>query len=196
MRKLWVLGASALLLSFSVIDEASAQRRGGVGAGFSGGGARGVAVGGGYRGGTMGYRGGAVGYRGGAVGYRGGAIGYRGNAVGYRRGAVGYRGGAVATRRYVGPRVRGGYRWAGRRAVYVRPGIAGRRVVRGWGGRRVWVGRPGWRRNWWGWGWPIAAGVAVGAYGYGDACLRWDGYQWINVCYQPYYYGGYPYGTW
>jgi hypothetical protein len=161
MRKLWVLGASALLLAFSVIDEASAQRRGGGGAGFSGGGSRGVAVGGGYR-----------------------------------SGAIGYRGGAIASRRYVGPRVRGGYRWAGRRAVYVRPGIAGRRVVRGWGGRRVWVGRPGWRRNWWGWGWPIAAGVAVGAYGYGDACLRWDGYQWINVCYQPYSYGGYPYGTW
>ena len=187
MRKLWVLGAAALLLAFSVVDEASAQRRGG-GPGFSGGGFRG--------GGAVGYRGGAVGYRGGAVGYRGGAIGYRGGAVGYRGGAVGYRGRAVVGGRYVGPRgvVRGGYRWAGRRAVYVRPGWGGRRVVRGWGGRRVWVARPGWRRNWWGWGWPVAAGVAFGAYGYRDACVRWDGYQWINICYRPYWpSGGYPY---
>jgi hypothetical protein len=23
--------------------------------------------------------------------------------------------------------------------------------------------------------------------------VRWDGFQWINVCYRPWPYGGYPY---
>jgi hypothetical protein len=39
----------------------------------------------------------------------------------------------------------------------------------------------------WGWGFPLAAGLAYGSYGY-DSCLQWDGYNWINVCYDPYYY--------
>jgi hypothetical protein len=58
--------------------------------------------------------------------------------------------------------------------------------------------RPGLRR--WGWGFPVAAGIAAGAYyggygydygyggygyGYGDTCLAWNGYQWVNICFQP-----------
>jgi hypothetical protein len=72
-------------------------------------------------------------------------------------------------------------RWAGG------PGWVGRRVA--WGG---W--RPEWRR-----GFPIAAGLAlagVGAWGYSNyysSCVVWDGWQWVNVYYQP-YYGYYGYG--
>ena len=58
----------------------------------------------------------------------------------------------------------------------------------------------GWRPGW-GWGAPIAAGIALGAIGYGyggygygydpyyyggystTSCLAWDGYQWVNICY-------------
>src|SRR5215475_3494699 len=57
-------------------------------------------------------------------------------------------------------------------------GFAGRP---GWGA----VGRPGW-------GFPLAVGVGLGSYGYASSgysdCLSWDGYQWVNVCYQPYGY--------
>jgi hypothetical protein len=171
MRKLWVLGASALLIAFSVIDEAAAQRgRGGGGGAFSGGGFQGRAIGSGFRAGS---------------GFRGAAIG------------GGYRGRAITGGRYVGPRAgvrRASPRWAGRRVGVARAGVAGRRIVRGarWGGRRVWVSRrPAWRRNWWGWGWPVAAGFAFGAATAYSSCWQWDGYQWVNVCYQPYYYGPY-----
>ena len=56
----------------------------------------------------------------------------------------------------------------------------------------------GWRRGWGGWGWPIAAGLGLGLgswgyynypYGYsassyyGDACLAWNGYNWVDICY-------------
>src|SRR5882672_7830699 len=88
-------------------------------------------------------------------------------------------------------------------------GIAGRP---GWGigGRPGWgqgwgvAGRPGWGRpgwahaGWgrrWGWGFPLAVGVGLGYYGYASSdysdCLSWDGYRWVNVCYQPY-----PYAYW
>jgi hypothetical protein len=49
------------------------------------------------------------------------------------------------------------------------------------------IARPGWG----GWGWPIAAGVAAGVaantwdYGY-DQCSFWNGFAWVNACYQPY----------
>jgi hypothetical protein len=47
-------------------------------------------------------------------------------------------------------------------------------------------------RRGWGWGWPVAFGLGLGAaYGYpyySDACIVWDGYAWVNVCYPyPYY---------
>jgi hypothetical protein len=34
--------------------------------------------------------------------------------------------------------------------------------------------------------------AAASTYAY-DSCLRWDGWQWVNVCYTP-YYGGYGHG--
>lgn len=85
----------------------------------------------------------------------------------------------------------------------------------GWGG---WGARPGWGwGGGWGWRWPLAAGVAIGSLGYYsspyysyadnpyysdpyyssypyysyasyDSCAAWNGYQWVNVCYQPYGY--------
>ena len=185
MKRLLFVGASVLLIAVAAAGDAFAQRggRGGGGAGFSGGGFRGGAIGGGYRGGAIG------------GGYRGAAIrgGYRGAVV---RG--GHRGAAVAGRRYVGPRgaVRSGYARAGRRAVYGGRAVYGRRTAYGRRaiyGRRVWVGRPGWRPGWgyYGWGWPVAAGVAVGVASAYGSCLRWDGYQWVDVCYQPYAYGVY-----
>jgi hypothetical protein len=34
-------------------------------------------------------------------------------------------------------------------------------------------------------------GIAAAAttYGYYDSCTTWNGYAWVNVCYQPSYYG-------
>jgi len=134
MRKLLILGASALLFASLVVDDASAQRSGGFRGGGFGGGFRGAAIGGGFRGGVIG-----GGFRSGVVGG-----GFRGAAIG------------------------GGFRgWGG-------PGFVGRRV--GWGG---------WRG---GWGWPVAAGIGFAA-GYYGSCYRWNGWDWVNVCYQPYYYG-------
>jgi uncharacterized protein YfiM (DUF2279 family) len=63
---------------------------------------------------------------------------------------------------------------------------------RPWAGRRHVVHRHHFRRHF---GFPFAAGLAFAAastYAY-DSCLRWDGWQWVNVCYTP-YYGGYGYG--
>jgi hypothetical protein len=115
------------------------------------------------------------GFRGGGFGGYGGGL-YRGG-IGYRGGAIGYRGGAIG---YRGGAI--GYRGA---AIGYRGGVY--RSV-GW--------RPGW-----GWGAPIAAGIALGAIGYGyggygygydpyyyggystTSCLAWDGYQWVNICY-------------
>jgi hypothetical protein len=93
----------------------------------------------------------------------------------------------------------GGYRgvgWAGRPIGWGGAGWAGRRVA--WGGRGYGPYRGyGYRR---GWGWPLAAGLGIAAaattYGYSDSCTTWNGYAWVNVCYQPSYYGygyGYPY---
>ena len=171
MRKFLLLGASVALLSFAVIEEASAQRGGG---GIRGGGGfRGGMVGGGFRGGMVGggFRGGMVGggFRGGMVGggYRGAAIGggFRGMPVRAAAiGGYGYRGAGLG---------RGGY---------------------GYGRRVAWAGRPyypyhryGYRR---GWGWPVAAGLGVGLLAtsaYYNSCWRYDGWQWVNVCYGGYY---------
>jgi hypothetical protein len=52
-------------------------------------------------------------------------------------------------------------------------------------------GGGGWRRGW-GWGGPLApATVGFGLGYYGSSCWAWDGYQWVNVCYSPYYGYGY-----
>ena len=164
MRKLLILGASALLFASVVVDDASAQAnaRGG---GFSGGGFRGGGFGGG------GFRGGAIG-----GGFRGAAIGGGWRGAGWAGRPVGW----------------GGAGWAGRRVAWGGPGYVGRRVAwgdPGWGYRRA-----AWRRGG-GWGWPVAAGLgfaAASTYGYYDSCWRWNGWDWVNVCYQPSYYG-YPY---
>jgi hypothetical protein len=44
----------------------------------------------------------------------------------------------------------------------------------------------GWRRGW-GWGFPLAGLALAGTTGYYGSCWRWDGFQWVNVCYRPYY---------
>jgi hypothetical protein len=182
MKLLFVVGAATLMLVSLLPDVASAQRGmrggGGVGAAAIGGGGRGVAVGGGgFRAANIG--GGGRGVAVGGGGFRAANIGgYRG-AVGIGRG-YGVRTAAIGSGAYG---VRGGA-W--------RPGYGV-------------AGGPGWRAAGWhggrrGWGFPIAAGiVAAGAlgyygypsYGYGyssyggyDDCLAWDGYQWVNTCYQ------------
>jgi hypothetical protein len=141
---------------------------------MGGGGFRGAAIGGG------GFRGAAIG----GGGFRGAAIGgggFRGAAIGgggFR--GIGIPGGGYAIRRAA---IGSGY---GIRGGAWRPGLRpGWRP--GWG----WAGRP-WRPGW-GWGFPVAAGlVGAGAWGYGyDQCLAWDGWRWINVCYQPYPYEWY-----
>jgi hypothetical protein len=101
-------------------------------------------------------------YRGGGVGVRGAGFsgGYRGAA--FRTGAVGrygYRGARIG---YVG-----GARYVGRRV----------------GGYYPY--RYGYRRYA-----PYAVGLGVAAataYSY-DNCYRYNGWQWVNVCYGPYGY--------
>lgn len=133
---------------------------------------------GGRGGGAMAIGGGGVG-RGVAMGGAGRGIAVGGPARGIGVGGLG-RGiavGGVAP----GYAIRGG---AGRPGL----GVAGRP---GWG---VSAWRPGLRR----WGFPVAAGIALAGgwgyynnYPYYDRCLAWDGWRWVNICYQPY-----PYGYW
>jgi hypothetical protein len=161
MRRLLILGASALLFTAVIADEALAQKKGGFGGfgggGFGGGGFRGGGFGGGFRGPAMG------------AGFRGAAIG------GPRFAAGGWRGGPA---------------WSGQRLGWGGRGWAGRGVA--WGGGPRWHRGGYWNRGW-GWGVPVAAGLAFAAassYPYDD-CLRWNGWRWVNVCYAPAYYGGY-----
>src|SRR6187200_1561824 len=150
MKKLCVLGASALLFASLALDEAAAQRGGrggGLGMGGGGGGFRGAAIGGGG-----GFRGGGLGMGGGG-GFRGPAIGGGFRSAGFSRGGFGFR----------SPVVGMGVRVAGFRGG-------------GWG----------WRRGW-GWGFPFAGLALAATAGYYGSCWRWDGFEWVNVCYQPYY---------
>ena len=116
MKRSLAIGAAIFSLAILTIQDASAQRGGGMGGG--GGGARmggGGFGGGGVRMGGPGFGGGGV--RMGAPGFRGGAI--RGPGVGFRGGPGVYRGVGPGIRTAA---VRGGYvggtRWAGG----VRPG--------------------------------------------------------------------------
>src|SRR5947207_8980108 len=87
MRKLLIVGASALLFASLVVDDASAQRGGGFRGGGFGGGFRGGVIGGGFRSGVVG-----GGFRGAAIG--GGLRGWGGPGfVGRRVGWGGWRGG-------------------------------------------------------------------------------------------------------
>src|SRR5215469_15507091 len=85
-----------------------------------------------------------------------------------------------------------------RAAAIGRPGWGGAVVRPGWSGavRPGWG--VGWRRGWggggWGWGLPVAAGIATGValagpwgWGYGSDCTYWNGWTWVNACgYGPY----------
>jgi hypothetical protein len=45
-----------------------------------------------------------------------------------------------------------------------------------------------------GWGFPFAGLALAATAGYYGSCWRWDGFQWVNVCYRPYYgYAPYSY---
>jgi hypothetical protein len=178
MKKLLLVPATLLVLVSLAPDPASAQR--GMRAGGFGG-FRGAAIGGGFRGAAIGrgFRGGFAGAR-----FRTAAIGggWRGAGFGWRGAGLGWRGGlgwGAGWRPGLGVGWRGGLGWAGG----WRPGWG---WAGGWG-RRGW-GWGGW--GWGGWGWPVAAAVGVGlgaSYaGYGDSCLAWNGFTWVNVCYQPF----------
>ena len=168
MKQLLLIGAASLMWVSLLPDTASAQRgmRVGGGVGIGGGGVRGVAIGGGFRGPGIG---------GGA--FRTAAIGNVG---------IGRPGLGVVGRPEIGP----GVGWRPGWGVAGRPGWGAAGWRPGWG---VAGWRPGWRG---GWGYPVAAGLlAAGALGYGygygygyDQCLAWNGYGWVNICYQPYAY--------
>jgi hypothetical protein len=184
MKRCLVLVAATLMMAPLVSDGAFARGLGG--GGMRGGGGMHFGGGGAFRGGGMGF----AGVRGGA-----GFAGIRGGGFGVRTAAVG---GAF----------RGAWRpgWG----AVGRPGLGWASVARpGWGvARASWwrpgwgvAGRPWWRRNFawggggWGWGFPLAAGLALGsyaAYDYDSNCLAWNGFSWVNVCYQ----SSYDYGYW
>jgi hypothetical protein len=187
MKRFSLLAATALVLAIALPEDASA-RVGGFGGGgfhgggFGGGGFRGAAIGGGgFRGGGFAARGiGPGGMRAAAIG---GGFADRGIGLGGARAAAiggGLRAADV-----------GGFRGAGFRAGGLRPGFRGAigpgvRVAGFRGGGSGWRGRRG--LGWW--GWPVAAGIGLGAWSYYDAapyyddpCLAWNGYAWVNVCY-------------
>lgn len=166
MKQLLLIGAASLMLASLIPDTASAQRGMRVGGpvGIGGGAVRGVGIGGGP--------------------IRTAAIG----GVGIGRPGLG-----VVGRPGIGAGIGPGVGW--------RPGLGVGRPGWGVGGWRPGWGVAGWRPGWrgWGWGYPVAAGLlAAGALGYGygygyDQCLAWNGYTWVNICYQPYPYS---YGYW
>jgi hypothetical protein len=98
-----------------------------------------------------------------------------------------------------------GFRGAGFRAAAIGPGFRSAGFSRGgFGFRGPVVGRGvrvagfrgggwGWRRGW-GWGFPFAGLALAATAGYYGSCWRWDGFEWVNVCYQP-YYGYAPYSV-
>ena len=187
MRKLLILSALASLLFFAAYEDASARGGGFHGGGF-GGGFRGGGFGGGFRGGGFG-----GGFRGGGFGG-----GYRGAALG------GFRGGYVGRGYWGGSRYLGGARLAyggrylgGDGLGYGGRYLGGSRLA--YGGR-YWGGRGYWPYRRYGYAFPLAAGLAFAAAGpyygsYGSSCLQWDGWRWVNACYDdgyaPYSYGGY-----
>ena len=81
---------------------------------------------------------------------------------------------------WIGPHVaisgfRGGI--GGFRAAALSGGFRGARFD-GFRGRGIRVA--GFRRHR---GFPIAAGLGFGGWGYYDSCIVWTGYNWVNVCY-------------
>jgi hypothetical protein len=166
MRRLLVIGATALLLASLVPEEASAQRGRGIGMGGARMGAIGRPIGmGGARVAAIGRPMGSVGIGRVGVGRWAGGPGWVGSRVAL--GGVGVRRAAVW----------GGYpAWGVRRAAW-------------------WGGYPGWRlrRAAW-WGAPLGFGIGFGGFAYGS-CYRWDPYYgyYVNVCYRPHYASYYGY---
>ena len=120
---------------------------------------RGGGFGGGFRGAGVGGGGFRVLAMGADIAVMGIGGGYRGAAVA----GLGDRGAEGLGARYFG-----GYG-------------AGRRVA--WAGRGYYPYRYGYRR----WAWPVVAGLGfAAATSYYNNCWRYDGWQWVNVCYQPY----------
>src|SRR3954470_21487399 len=122
------------------------------------------------------------------------------DASAQRRGFGGFGGGAVrmgniggGPMRMAGPGLRGGMGTVGIGGPGIR--TAGLGVRTAGLGVRSGVRYAGWRGRWGGgrgWGFPLAVGFGLGYAGsYYNDCLAWDGYQWVNVCYSPYYGYGY-----
>ena len=102
---------------------------------------------------------------GGFAGGHGGGFGGGGFRGG---GSGGFRGGAISG-------FRGGV--GGFRAAALSGGFRGARFD-GLHGRGIRVA--GFHRHR---GFPIAAGLGFGGWGYYDSCIVWTGYNWVNVCY-------------
>ena len=92
----------------------------------------------------------------------------------------------------------GGFRGGGFGGGYRGAALGGFRG--GYVGRGYWGGRGYWPYRRYGYAFPLAAGLAFAAAGpyygsYGSSCLQWDGWRWVNACYDdgyaPYSYGGY-----
>ena len=147
------IAISAAISGALALAPVDAFARGGGGGGGGHGGGGGGHGGGGHGGG--GFAGGHAGGFGGG-GFRGGGFG----GGGFRGGAIsGFRGGI------------GGFR-----AAALSGGFRGARFD-GFRGRGIHVAR--FRHR----GFPIAAGLGFGGWGYYDSCIVWTGYNWVNVCY-------------
>ena len=102
-----------------------------------------------------------------ARGGGGGGGGHGGGGGGHGGGGGGHGGGAI-----------GGFRggMGGFRSAALSGGFRGARFD-GFRGRGIHVAR--FRHR----GFPIAAGLGFGGWGYYDSCIVWTGYNWVNVCY-------------
>ena len=95
-------------------------------------------------------------------------VGSAASVVAVGSGSGGFRGGAISG-------FRGGV--GGFRAATLSGGFRGARFD-GLHGRGIRVA--GFRRHR---GFPIAAGLGFGGWGYYNSCIVWTGYNWVNVCY-------------
>ena len=126
-----------------------------------------------------------------AGGFRGAMIG-----SGFGRVGIGFRTAAIGSA--FGSAWRPGWGWnRWNSGLGWRPGWGWRGGL-GWNAGLGWRPGWGWRGGWaWrrGWGWPVAAGLALGAfssyasyaspwYASDDQCWAWNGFGWVNICYQ------------
>ena len=108
-----------------------------------------------------------------ARGGGGGGGGHGGGGGGHGGGGGGHGGGGFAGGHAGGF---GGGGIGGFRAAALSGGFRGARFD-GFRGRGIHVAR--FRHR----GFPIAAGLGFGGWGYYDSCIVWTGYNWVNVCY-------------